>query len=206
MATLEAFDAGQPIDLKLILAVENALRHLSDTRVRLVPAPRVWKDSNPQGSVKGPKWQEKARIKGLLAARDGAACAYCGHDFYNLTEATLDHVIPNCIVGHWEPWNLLLACEPCNNQKADLLPLVLMPMLCTTLTAADRWLQAKAEKKRASRRAKKRRANDRRRARRRHDAAMAAARKQISALSGTPYRLALEAAPARAALPSGTGQ
>lgn len=209
MAALDLHDAEQPMDPKLVLAIEAAFRSVSLTEVTFVAAPRIWRKSNRKGSASGPKTARKAEIKLQLAKRDGFRCAYCTHEFVDLDEATLDHVIPNVIVGHWEPWNLLLACDPCNNLKADKVPLVLMPLLCTLLNALlptapalVRLNQSLADKRKAenmrhwkatSLRKEKRKAWERR----------LRIVKHLEALADVPLRPAIEAAPVRAALPAG---
>ncbi|GGU55831.1 HNH endonuclease [Streptomyces cavourensis] len=61
--------------------------------------------------------------KRQLAARDGARCAYCRRSFASLREATLDHVVPVSLLRTWSAGALVLACRPCNQTKADRLPL-----------------------------------------------------------------------------------
>jgi hypothetical protein len=190
MALLDLDGTEQPIDPKLVLAIEAAFRSVSLTQVQFVAAPRSW--YHPNGSISGPKGDRKAQIKMELAKRDGAQCAYCDREFVDLVDATLDHVIPNTIVRHWQPWNLLLACEACNNAKADRLPLVLMPMLCTLLRALSDVAVAQQTRRTNSRSAHKRR----QRARKRHARHAAAVNEAIEAMTGMPVRLALEAAPA----------
>ncbi|WP_223771686.1 HNH endonuclease [Streptomyces huiliensis] len=63
--------------------------------------------------------------KAQLAARDGQRCAYCRRPFAELREATLDHVVPIRLLFTWSANHLVLACRPCNNAKADRLPLSL---------------------------------------------------------------------------------
>jgi hypothetical protein len=123
----------QPIDPMLAKAVETAFLAFSLPTVPFIPAPRAWRKSNPAGPSGGPKTARKADIKLELIQRNGFQCAYCGRAFVDLDDASLDHVIPNCVVGHWETWNLVLACRPCNNAKGDSVPLPLMPMLCHLL-------------------------------------------------------------------------
>lgn len=56
-----------------------------------------------------------------LHARDGGRCQYCGEGL-TLREATLDHILPRSRGGKntWE--NLVIACRPCNQSKADRTP------------------------------------------------------------------------------------
>lgn len=65
-------------------------------------------------------------LKGTLAARDGSWCAYCGRLFADLRyAATIDHVMPLSLLDTWRSEDLVLACRPCNDAKADRLPLLL---------------------------------------------------------------------------------
>lgn len=82
------------------------------------------------GCIKG----ERGRILRLrLAARDGSRCFYCRTPFPTTAAATLDHYVP------WRLWpanhaqNLVLACAPCNQRKADRLP----PVFAWLLLAAQ---------------------------------------------------------------------
>lgn len=49
-------------------------------------------------------------------------CSTCDPSVPFKFKATLDHVIPRCRGGRDSLDNLVLACEPCNNAKADYLP------------------------------------------------------------------------------------
>jgi hypothetical protein len=146
-----------------------------------------------------------------LAKRDGSRCAYCDREFVDLDDATLDHVIPNSILRHWDEWNLLLACSACNHLKADQVPLLLMPLffhlLSALLPTVPEFL-AQQEAQHAAmrldlhrRKAAKRLGRNRELARQRK----AMVNKAVIALTGAPMRLAIEAAPVRAALPAGQG-
>lgn len=73
-----------------------------------------------------PNANRKRRIKRALAARDGAGCFYCGTPFPVLALATIDHLIPQSVLPGWRQENLVLACRPCNNAKADQLPQVFL--------------------------------------------------------------------------------
>ncbi|MDT0270861.1 HNH endonuclease signature motif containing protein [Streptomyces sp. DSM 44915] len=65
----------------------------------------------------------RRQIRAYLVERDGARCFYCGHRFAeDLSDVTLDHFIPYRLWPVNKPRNLRLACEPCNNLKADALP------------------------------------------------------------------------------------
>ncbi|MFJ9997869.1 HNH endonuclease [Streptomyces werraensis] len=67
--------------------------------------------------------------KEQLARRHGQRCAYCRRPFADLREATLDHIAPLSLWRSWSVTSLLLACRPCNDAKADRLPLSLALVL-----------------------------------------------------------------------------
>jgi len=56
-----------------------------------------------------------------VAARDDFRCQYCGVK-YPLRKLTYDHVVPRSRGGRttWE--NVVMACNPCNNAKANRSP------------------------------------------------------------------------------------
>lgn len=68
--------------------------------------------------ARAPKRQIILNRKNLLI-RDNYSCQYCGRRMQPLT---VDHVIPKQFGGKdtWE--NLVIACLPCNNQKANRTP------------------------------------------------------------------------------------
>lgn len=70
----------------------------------------------------GPNAARRRHIKRQLAARDGAGCFYCRRPFADLAAATIDHLIPYSVLRTWVQANLVLACRPCNEAKADRLP------------------------------------------------------------------------------------
>jgi hypothetical protein len=65
----------------------------------------------------------KRQIRAYVAQRDGMSCYYCSRPFPDLYGVTLDHYIPYCLWPMNKPRNLVLACAPCNQAKADRLPL-----------------------------------------------------------------------------------
>lgn len=67
----------------------------------------------------------KQARKRTLAERDGSWCAYCGRLFADLRHATIDHVAPFSLYRTWRMEHTVLACGPCNQDKADRLPLLL---------------------------------------------------------------------------------
>jgi 5-methylcytosine-specific restriction endonuclease McrA len=70
--------------------------------------------------------RRRAQLRRSLAARDGQACFYCRTGFADLADATIDHLIPKSVLPGWRQFNLVLACSPCNNRKADTLPQVFL--------------------------------------------------------------------------------
>lgn len=54
--------------------------------------------------------------------RDKWRCRYCGEKLLRKAEATVDHVIPRSRGGSNKMSNLVTACVPCNQGKADKLP------------------------------------------------------------------------------------
>jgi 5-methylcytosine-specific restriction endonuclease McrA len=74
------------------------------------------------GGHNRPTAERRRQIRRSLAKRDGACCFYCGTAFADLAEATLDHLIPQVQIPGWKLANLVLACYPCNQAKAGMLP------------------------------------------------------------------------------------
>lgn len=62
--------------------------------------------------------------KTKLTRRDGKRCYYCHRPFTcRLVGATIDHVVPRCLFRTNALAHVVLACRPCNEAKADRLPL-----------------------------------------------------------------------------------
>ncbi|MFE5141008.1 HNH endonuclease [Streptomyces fagopyri] len=77
--------------------------------------------------------------KEQLARRHGQRCTYCRRPFDDLSEATLDHVVPQSLWRSWSVTSLMLACADCNQSKADRLPLSLaLVLLASTSVDAPR--------------------------------------------------------------------
>lgn len=64
----------------------------------------------------GSSWIRPERRRAIYL-RDKWVCAYCQEDTRKLGGPTLDHVDPR---GGDHEANLVVACRPCNNRKADL--------------------------------------------------------------------------------------
>lgn len=56
-----------------------------------------------------------------IYVRDGFTCQYCGRRV-SANDLTLDHITPRAQAGASPPENLVTACVPCNNRKADRTP------------------------------------------------------------------------------------
>lgn len=56
-----------------------------------------------------------------IYVRDGFTCQYCGKRT-PVDDLTLDHITPRAQAGASTPENLVTACVPCNNRKADRTP------------------------------------------------------------------------------------
>lgn len=55
-------------------------------------------------------------------ARDNQKCAYCGTKIVELSDCTVDHVIPRAQGGKSTWDNCVTSCKPCNHEKADRTP------------------------------------------------------------------------------------
>lgn len=70
------------------------------------------------------------QLRGQLADRWGRCCFYCRTPFgEELAGSTLDHYLPYAWWRCHRAWNLVLACEPCNQAKGDTLPWPLVWLL-----------------------------------------------------------------------------
>lgn len=58
----------------------------------------------------------------MVWKRDKWRCRYCGENLLGTGQATVDHVIPKSKGGSNRMANLVTACVPCNQAKADKLP------------------------------------------------------------------------------------
>jgi len=79
--------------------------------------------------------REQSSMKRLrIYMRDKFRCQYCG-DKKNAAELTLDHILPRSRGGDNSPVNVVTACLPCNNRKADRTPAEARMPLLTSQTA-----------------------------------------------------------------------
>lgn len=81
------------------------------------------------GCVRGERGRH---LRCRLAARHGARCFYCRRPAPPAA-LTFDHYIPYRLWPTYRPVNLVLACGPCNERKADRLPLLLALLLLATV-------------------------------------------------------------------------
>lgn len=84
--------------------------------------------------------------------RDNGQCQYCSKKL-KISESTFDHVVPKSQGGKTSWENIVLACSPCNQKKADRTPkqanMLLLkkpvapkaaPSVKATTTVKERWL------------------------------------------------------------------
>jgi 5-methylcytosine-specific restriction endonuclease McrA len=62
---------------------------------------------------------DRREVRFYLAERDGWQCFYCRAPFSRLAGMTMSHYVPRSLWACNLPANLVLACEPCNQAKAD---------------------------------------------------------------------------------------
>ncbi len=70
-----------------------------------------------RGSQQKKRWLR--RRKANIFARDGGRCVWCDRPVTPGVDASLDHVTPRSKGGDNTQQNLVLACVPCNQQRAD---------------------------------------------------------------------------------------
>ncbi|MFC9051809.1 HNH endonuclease [Streptomyces anthocyanicus] len=100
--------------MRLAEAVRQTLRPLAGKR----PRSGAQRSRENKGQDKRSGWRE---TRYYLAERDGRRCFYCRTKFDGMTGATTDHYVPYSLWACNLPANLVLACEPCNQAKADRL-------------------------------------------------------------------------------------
>lgn len=89
--------------------------------------------------------KDRAVKRQELVARDGGQCFYCDKDLVmpvgaghqNHNAATLDHIIPRSKGGSNRLTNLVLACQSCNDLRADM-PVAEFVRLIVECTKKDR--------------------------------------------------------------------
>ncbi|MEW2421259.1 HNH endonuclease [Streptomyces nigra] len=119
----------QRLDRPAALALSNDLQRFTAHVQRMVETVRIAEAQMPAPRRRKPKkrplppemqhcWPE-TRL--YLAERDGLHCFYCGTTFETSRHATVDHYVPRALWACNLPANLVLACQPCNEVKADRL-------------------------------------------------------------------------------------
>ncbi|MEU8031317.1 HNH endonuclease domain-containing protein [Streptomyces sp. NPDC049099] len=79
------------------------------------------------GHMRGAKGRRK-RLR--MAAEQDGRCFYCRTRFADvLAEGTFDHFLPYALWRANARWNLVLACQACNEAKGDALPVGLLLLL-----------------------------------------------------------------------------
>lgn len=101
--------------MKGIAVVEKASDKVIRTGRMTLPVPSVirlqeYRKLKHRNRVDAPR-------KGIMA-RDHHQCQYCG----GTGQLTLDHIMPQSRGGEKTWDNLVAACKPCNNRKADRTP------------------------------------------------------------------------------------
>lgn len=123
--------------------VIEAVAAIAATRIDdLAPMPDLWTWGIPIPKRKKLNSKKVYLRRIRIAERYGPNCAYCGFEFVDLTQATIDHVIPYRLVAHWQGWNLVLACAPCNKAKSTKIPERLIPLLCDVFLPTRQSLRA----------------------------------------------------------------
>lgn len=70
-----------------------------------------------------PTWKRRIRFcrKNVIVGRDRCVCQYCGKRFMT-EDLTIDHIVPRAQGGQTRWENVVAACIPCNQAKADRTP------------------------------------------------------------------------------------
>ncbi|MGA5339013.1 HNH endonuclease [Streptomyces griseoincarnatus] len=92
------------------------------------------------GHMRGAKGRRK-RIR--IARGQGNRCFYCRTPFRDAaTEGTFDHYLPYTLWPRNVVYNLVIACQTCNEAKGDTLPLGLLLLLRPWLAVTPLGTQA----------------------------------------------------------------
>jgi 5-methylcytosine-specific restriction endonuclease McrA len=162
---LEAFHGSKPVDMEplyswnrsddAIVLKPGALQFIRRERVALEAisnlwwarylekvnelAPRIIRKVERNGAQRG----SLARYLKILRDLDAPECFYCGAGLVDGPAVHVDHVIPWSFLLTDPLWDLVLACNPCNLSKSDVLPqrayldkLVLVHQRRTRVTSA----------------------------------------------------------------------
>jgi 5-methylcytosine-specific restriction endonuclease McrA len=100
-----------------------------------IQVPSVISLKNYVNIVKKRQASGAKRVK--IYIRDSFRCGYCAKKFEG-RDLTLDHIVPKSKGGQGIPENLVTACKPCNQRKADRTPdEARMPLLTTIHDTRD---------------------------------------------------------------------
>lgn len=73
---------------------------------------------------------ERSLIKQAVWNRDGRKCFYCDRKL-KYQRATMDHIKPECFGGPFEYGNLVTACFPCNQKRANMPADIFLTLMMT---------------------------------------------------------------------------
>ncbi len=86
----------------------------------LPPVPAAIVEADDDGPAILPmvlNYQQKKAYRARMLQND-PHCIYCGKELTAET-ATAEHATPQCQGGLHNPWNLFLACAPCNGERSN---------------------------------------------------------------------------------------
>lgn len=121
--------AYQPLDVVgwreamelLVTGKAEVVEEYEDTWIR--SPSRKWRLPSILRKLSRMKWRKRTVVfsRQNIFFRDNWTCQYCG-DKKKVGDLTFDHVKPQCRGGktNWE--NVVAACWPCNQKKANFLP------------------------------------------------------------------------------------
>jgi 5-methylcytosine-specific restriction endonuclease McrA len=108
---LREFNRGYPV-----LETDKPIRTCTGEMFKAPSVIRLSEYENIRENIR------KSKTKRITVyTRDKFTCQYCGKK-PGMSSLTLDHVVPASRGGKTEPDNLVTACKPCNNFKADRTP------------------------------------------------------------------------------------
>lgn len=156
MDTLLLNADGQPISLVPLSAIDwqSAVRYIWLGKVNVLEEYNDWEIHSPSYTMKVPAvimlkdyWKPKSMVrfnKKWVFLRDNYTCQYCGKELH-AKECTLDHVVPISKGGKTVWHNVVTACQPCNQEKADKVE----PRPMSVPVKPDYWLLANNRKKKS---------------------------------------------------------
>ncbi|WP_405994067.1 HNH endonuclease [Streptomyces sp. NBC_00986] len=90
-------------------------------------------------NAKSPEARQRLMERIASRKRQGWQCLYCRRPFTDELRPTLDHFIPYSLWRTGWQQNLVLACDPCNNAKADALPWTVAYLLLDRVARSEAW-------------------------------------------------------------------